>query len=99
MSNSNIAVVYFSGYGHTKVVAETFANEINAQLIQIDQEGNITDQDWETLNNAKGIVFGAPTYMGTAPWQFKNLLMQLQRFGSHVVGKIKFLQALRIVQV
>ncbi|EMH1745044.1 NADPH-dependent FMN reductase, partial [Acinetobacter baumannii] len=22
MSNSNIAVVYFSGYGHTKVVAE-----------------------------------------------------------------------------
>ncbi|EPQ3590525.1 NADPH-dependent FMN reductase, partial [Acinetobacter baumannii] len=26
MSNSNIAVVYFSGYGHTKVVAETFAN-------------------------------------------------------------------------
>ncbi|KRI39575.1 NADPH-dependent FMN reductase [Acinetobacter baumannii] len=72
MSNSNIAVVYFSGYGHTKVVAENFANEINAQLIQIDQEGNITEQDWETLNNAKGIVFGAPTYMGTAPWQFKK---------------------------
>ncbi|MFW2735644.1 flavodoxin family protein, partial [Acinetobacter baumannii] len=70
--SSNIAVVYFSGYGHTKVVAETFANEINAQLIQIDQEGNITEQDWETLNNAKGIVFGAPTYMGTAPWQFKK---------------------------
>ena len=91
--------LYISGYGHTKVVAETFANEINAQLIQIDQEGNITEQDWETLNNAKGIVFGAPTYMGTAPWQFKNLLMQLQRFGSHVVGKIKYLQALRIVQV
>lgn len=56
MSNSNIAVVYFSGYGHTKVVAETFANEINAQLIQIDQEGNITEQDWQTLNDAKGIV-------------------------------------------
>lgn len=52
-------------------MAETFANEINAQLIQIDQEGNITEQDWETLNNAKGIVFGAPTYMGTAPWQLK----------------------------
>lgn len=49
MSNSNIAVVYFSGYGHTKVVAETFANEINAQLIQIDQEGNITEQDWENI--------------------------------------------------
>ncbi len=98
MSNSNIAVVYFSGYGHTKVVAETFANEINAQLIQIDQEGNITEQDWETLNNAKGIVFGAPTYMGTAPWQFKKFA-ELQKFGLHVVGKIKYLQALPIVQV
>lgn len=99
MSNSNIAVVYFSGYGHTKVVAETFANEINAQLIQIDQEGNITEQDWETLNNAKGIVFGAPTYMGTAPWQFKKFADATSKVGSHVVGKIKYLQALRIVQV
>ncbi len=99
MSNSNIAVVYFSGYGHTKVVAETFANEINAQLIQIDQEGNITEQDWETLNNAKGIVFGAPTYMGTAHGNLKKFADATSKFGSHVVGKIKYLQALRIVQV
>lgn len=39
--------------------------------------------------------FGAPTYMGTAPWQFKSLLMQLQKFGLRVVGKIKYLQALQ----
>ena len=66
------AVVYFSGYGHTKVIAETFAEAINADLIQIDQDGNIQDQDWDTLDAADAIVFGAPTYMGAAPWQFKK---------------------------
>ncbi|MHA3054000.1 flavodoxin family protein [Acinetobacter sp. ANC 4633] len=69
---AKVAVVYFSGYGHTKVVAETFANEIAAQLIAIDQNGDIQEADWETLNQADAIVFGAPTYMGTAPWQFKK---------------------------
>lgn len=69
---TQIAVVYFSGYGHTKVVAETFAGAIDASLIEIDQNGEITEQDWLTLNEAKGIVFGAPTYMAATPWQFKK---------------------------
>ncbi|MBJ9371338.1 flavodoxin family protein [Acinetobacter sp. TGL-Y2] len=69
---SKIAVVYYSGYGHTKVIAETFAAEIDATLIEIDQEGNIQDQDWDTLDAADAIVFGAPTYMANAPWQFKK---------------------------
>lgn len=69
---SKIAVVYHSGYGHTKVIAETFANEIQATLIEVDQEGNIQDQDWDTLDAADAIVFGAPTYMGGVPWQFKK---------------------------
>ena len=29
---SKISVVYFSGYGHTKVIAQTFAQEIGANL-------------------------------------------------------------------
>jgi hypothetical protein len=37
--------------------------------------------------------------MGTAPWQFKKFADATKRFGSHVVGKIKFLQALQTVQV
>lgn len=69
---SNIVVVYYSGYGHTKVVAETFAQTIQASLIEIDQNGEISEQAWQTLSEAKGIVFGAPTYMGSAPWQFKK---------------------------
>ena len=63
---SKVAVVYYSGYGHTKVVAENFANEIQADLIAIDQQGNISEQEWTTLDQADAIVFGAPTYMASA---------------------------------
>lgn len=69
---SKIAVVYYSGYGHTKVIAETFANEIDATLVQVDQEGNIQEQDWQILDQSDAIVFGAPTYMASTPWQFKK---------------------------
>lgn len=69
---SKITVVYYSGYGHTRVVAETFATEIQAELIEIDQHGNIQAQDWERLAASDAIVFGSPTYMGSMPWQFKK---------------------------
>ncbi|KAA8731899.1 flavodoxin family protein [Acinetobacter qingfengensis] len=69
---TKVAVVYFSGYGHTKVIAETFANEIQAVLVEVDQQGEIADENWQTLNDAQAIVFGVPTYMGAAPWQFKK---------------------------
>jgi multimeric flavodoxin WrbA len=96
---SKIAVVYYSGYGHTKVIAETFANEIQATFIEVDQEGNIQDQDWDTLDAADAIVFGAPTYMGGVPWQFKNLLMHLLSVGLLVHGQIRFSVALPTAQV
>lgn len=68
----SISIIYFSGYGHTKTVAEQVAKGAKAQLIEIDQQGEIGDKDWAQLNQSKVIVFGAPTYMGAAPWQFKK---------------------------
>ncbi len=69
---SQTVVIYHSGYGHTKRVAEQVAQGANAQLIAIDAEGNINDADWDTLNAANAIIFGAPTYMGSPSWQFKK---------------------------
>lgn len=69
---SQVSIVYFSGYGHTKVVAEKVAEGANAQLIAIDQEGNIPDAAWEQLAASDAIIFGTPTYMGTPSWQFKK---------------------------
>lgn len=68
----NVSVVYFSGYGHTKAVAEVVAAAAQAELISISSEGTLADNDWETLNRSDAIIFGAPTYMGSAPWQFKR---------------------------
>lgn len=65
-------VVYYSGYGHTKRVAETVAEGAGAELIAVDGEGNIPEAAWDSLDAADAIILGAPTYMGSAPWQFKK---------------------------
>lgn len=87
---SKIAVVYYSGYGHTKLIAELVAESAKASLIAIDSNGDITDADWETLNAADGIIFGAPTYMGNAPWQFKNSPTPALKSGSPAAGRTKY---------
>ncbi len=65
-------VVYHSGYGHTKAVAEHVARGASAELIAISPEGDIAEGDWATLDAADAIIFGAPTYMGNVSWQFKK---------------------------
>ena len=69
---SHIAVVYHSGYGHTKRMAESVAAGAGATLVAIDAEGTLSDSDWEVLNKADDIIFGSPTYMGSVTWQFKK---------------------------
>jgi multimeric flavodoxin WrbA len=70
---SKIVVLYHSGYGHTKKVAEAVAESAGAQLMPIDAEGNISEADWGTLAAADAIIFGTPTYMGGPSWQFKKV--------------------------
>jgi multimeric flavodoxin WrbA len=71
-TNITTAVVFHSGYGHTKRLAEAVAEGAAASLIAIDAEGNIPETEWETLNAADAIIFGSPTYMGGPSWQFKK---------------------------
>ena len=70
--SKKIVIVYHSGYGHTKKVAEAVAEGSGGALIAIDAEGNLPEGAWEELQAADAIVFGAPTYMGGASWQFKK---------------------------
>ncbi|MFC3147912.1 flavodoxin family protein [Piscinibacterium candidicorallinum] len=69
---SKVIVVYHSGYGHTKHMAERVAKGAGAELIAIDAEGNLPDGAWDKLNAADAIIMGSPTYMGTVSWQFKK---------------------------
>ena len=72
--SKQIVVVYFSGYGHTKRVAESVAQGAGASLLAVDQEGNLPEGGWEQLAAADAIIFGAPTYMGSVPWQYKKFI-------------------------
>jgi len=69
---SKIAIVFHSGYGHTKKVAEAVAEGSGGTLVAIDAEGNLSEAQWAELAAADAIVFGSPTYMGNASWQFKK---------------------------
>jgi NAD(P)H dehydrogenase (quinone) len=69
---SKIAIVYHSGYGHTKRMAESVAEGAGGELVAIDAEGNLTEAQWATLGAADAIIFGSPTYMGSVSWQFKK---------------------------
>lgn len=79
---ANIAIVYFSGTGHTHLMAESIAigaqtiTDTKIQLLRITGE-QIVNGRWKdeaivaTLNSADAIVFGSPTYMGGVAAQFK----------------------------
>lgn len=74
---NNIAIVFHSGRGHTRRVAEHVSKGATAagalvQLVAIDGDGNVPETAWETLKAADGIIFGSPTYMGGVSWQFKK---------------------------
>lgn len=75
---SKVAIVYFSGYGHTQKQAEAVLAGASSvagtvvELIRIDEQGNLSDAAWEMLVASDGIIFGSPTYMGGVAWQFKK---------------------------
>ncbi|MEO5771220.1 MAG: flavodoxin family protein [Burkholderiaceae bacterium] len=70
--NPSIVIIYHSGYGHTRKVAEAVAAGSGGSLLAIDAEGNLPAGAWEQLAAARAIVFGSPTYMGSVSWQFKK---------------------------
>jgi len=73
-----VSVVFHSGYGHTTNQAKGIVKGIDsvehvqANLTAIDQNGGITESDWRALDASDAIIFGSPTYMGMASWQFKR---------------------------
>lgn len=65
-------VIFHSGYGHTTRMAEAVASGAQAALLQIDAEGNLSDQAWAQIDAAHFVILGSPTYMGGPSWQFKK---------------------------
>ncbi len=67
-----VAIAYHSGYGHTAALADAVregaaAAGATVHLINVE---TITDEQWALLDASDAIVFGSPTYMGTASAAF-----------------------------
>ena len=78
----NVAVVYHSEFGHTRVIAEAIARgvaavpAVSSVLIDVnDLPPTGGDRSlpaaWDALHAADAIVFGCPTYMGSVSAKFK----------------------------
>jgi NAD(P)H dehydrogenase (quinone) len=75
---AKVAIVFFSGEGHTRKQAEAVADGVRkvegaeVEVLAISQEGNLPYGAWGILESADAIIYGSPTYMGAPPWQFKK---------------------------
>ena len=72
MSHASIVIPYFTGQGHTRVLAEAIAEGAgHARIIDVE---HITQADWQAMDAAAAIVFGAPTYMGSSAARYDVFL-------------------------
>ncbi len=80
-----VAIVYFSGAGHTHLMAQAIAEgaskveDTTVEVLRIVGEQIVhgrwkDDATIEKLNQADAIVFGSPTYMGGVAAQFKAFI-------------------------
>jgi len=72
-----IAIAYHSGFGHTLRQAEAVAAGAGsvagaeAKLFAVDA---LNEAGWAELEAASAIIFGSPTYMGSASAKFKEFM-------------------------
>lgn len=73
--NPSVSIVFHSGYGHTRKVAESIsAGSGGGMLLPIDAQGELPSEGWARLAASRAIVFGSPTYMANVSWQFKKFV-------------------------
>lgn len=70
-----IAVIYHSGYGHTRVQAEAVAHGaslpgVEVRLVAVED----IEAQWDFLDAAQALIFGTPTYMAGPSAAFKAFM-------------------------
>lgn len=75
---TKVAIVYFSGYGHTAKQAEAVQRgaasvpDAEVTMLRIDEHGNLPEGSFDVLAQQDAVIYGSPTYMGGPAWQFKK---------------------------
>lgn len=77
---TSIAIVYHSGFGHTEAVAQHVAKgaqSVQGTAVTLYKATDLASPDagpWAELAAADAIIFGAPTYMGSASAPMKQFM-------------------------
>lgn len=86
-----IIIIYHSGYGHTKIVAEHIQKGASRELEQVTLLSTLEAlDDFELLHQADTLVLGSPTYMGTISADFKKFMEATGKFWYSQKWKDKF---------
>lgn len=75
----DICVVYHSAFGHNQRVAETIAAGAekagaSVAVFSVDELKHAEAEAWKTLDAAKMLVFGCPTYLGSVTAEYKAFM-------------------------
>ena len=73
MTLAPIVIAYFTGSGHTARLAEHIADGMSGEPAMVDVK-TMDAGHWDALDAAPAILFGTPTYMGSAAAQFSAFL-------------------------
>ena len=77
---TTVCVVYHSGYGHTQKQAEAVAagvaavEGVSCELLPVADLADAEAPAWATLDGCDAMIFGSPTYMGSASADFKKFM-------------------------
>lgn len=77
---TTVAIVYHSGYGHTAAVAGHVAKGVasvpgvTVKVFKAEELASPDHGPWAELAAADAIIFGAPTYMGSASAPMKQFM-------------------------
>ena len=88
---SKIAIVFHSGYGHTAKISNAVKDGAmrvpgtTVDLVKVEE----IEQNWDKLNAADAIIFGAPTYMASASAPFKAFMDASSKFWAKQAWKDK----------
>jgi NAD(P)H dehydrogenase (quinone) len=74
-----LAIAYHSGFGHTAALAGVVAAGDGGAYVTLIAVDTMTDEDWDVLDDADGIVFGSTTYMGNVSAAFQAFAEQTGR--------------------
>jgi multimeric flavodoxin WrbA len=92
-----ISIVYHSGRGHTKQIAEILAESLQSEsslvhLISVDE----VKEQFVLLHESDTIIFGSPTYFGNVSAGFKQFMEMTGSFWYNQLWKDKLATAFTV---